>query len=98
MKTIKGQATCSDSGDIPSGSVVLVYVCKGAETVGRQTFQNLTQFPIQFNVQLSNLSDQDHDLIVNVENGENLLFTNGKTKIDQSQSLENLNIEVKRIV
>lgn len=97
MTRISGQVTCPECGDIPNGSAVFVYVCKGNETVARQTFQNLTQFPIQFDVQILNLSEEDHDLIVNIENGENLLFTNGKTKIDQSQSLENLNIQVKRL-
>lgn len=98
MSAIKGQVTCSDSSEFPVGSVVLVYVCKGDETIGRQSFQNLTKFPIQFNVEVPDLSEENYDLIVNIENGENLLFTNGKTEINKAQSVDNLSVEVKRIV
>ncbi|CAF0846532.1 unnamed protein product [Brachionus calyciflorus] len=98
MKSITGQITCSESSEIPVGSVIFVYVMKDSNVIGRQTLHNWTQFPIDFKVDVPELNESGHFFTVNIENGENVIFRSedGSTPINEKEPLENLNVQVKR--
>ena len=80
MKTIKGTIDCTQTKDIPVGSVVFIYVMRNDKVAGSQTLQSISHFPFSYTVDIDeHMFDEAGkcSIRISIENGENTLFING---------------------
>ena len=96
MQIIKGIIDCRDSKELPVGAVIFIDFFEDNELIHHKTLQSVTQFPVDFEVQLEKeptKPDLVH-IVVSVEIGENTIYINEEhaRKLSSYHSLENLNI------
>ncbi len=87
MRTITGKVDCQSTKEIPVGSVIFISFAVDKKVVGRQTLQNIENFPFEYRVNLDDDSGVESvdllDVRVNIERGEMTIFCNGENGIEQ---------------